>query len=66
MDGRPGELDGEVCSAMATQHAARAPEVHVASYHEVRVRRSGDHVKQSQPSDGLSTNANLMMWDLCL
>ena len=26
-------------------------EVHVASYHEVRVRRSGDHVKQSQSSD---------------
>ena len=51
----------EAWSARPTDHAAGTPEVHVASYHEVRVRRSGDHVKESQGSDGCPTNANLMM-----
>ena len=36
------------CSARPTDHAAGAPEVHVASYHEVGVGRGGDHVKESQ------------------
>ena len=48
---------------MPTDHAARAHEVHVATDHEVRNGVSGDHVKQSQGADMLSTSRNLVMWD---
>src|SRR3546814_3952651 len=48
---RCGQLRGGWRSGMPTHHAARAPEVHVASNHEVGVRHSGDHVKESQGAD---------------
>src|ERR671928_15184 len=50
-------------SGVPTHHAAGAPEVHVAADHEVGMRRSGDHVKQSHGLDRHPTNPNLMMWD---
>ena len=52
---------GRLRSGMPTHHAAGTPEVHVASNHEVRRRRSSDHVKQSHGSDALPTRRNLMM-----
>ena len=48
-------------SASPTDHAARAPVVHVAASHEVRLRCSGDHVNQSQTVDVHPTNLNLVM-----
>src|SRR5690348_11090302 len=49
-------------SARPTHRAARAPEVHVATYHEEGVSCGGDHVNKSQVSDAHPTNADLMMW----
>jgi hypothetical protein len=46
-------------SAGPTDHAARATEIHVATYHEVHLVPADDHGEQSHALDSGSTNANL-------
>src|SRR3954447_6230277 len=52
-------------SGRPTDHAAGAPEVHVASYHEVLGRCRTDHGDKSPGSDASLTNQGLSYRDAC-